>query len=71
MAASTALTREQRTQRARLAALTRWSKEDPTANAERGQAGLLDRFGARSPPSTRTCRRPNSPAALSVPAGRT
>lgn len=38
------LTPEQRTQRARLAALTRWSKEDPAANAARGQAGLLDRF---------------------------
>lgn len=38
------LTPEQRQQRARLAALTRWSKEDPAANAERGQAGLLARF---------------------------
>lgn len=38
------LTPEQRSQRARLAALTRWSNEDPAANAERGQAGLLARF---------------------------
>lgn len=39
-----ALTPEQRSQRARLAALTRWSKEDPRPNADRGQAGLLARF---------------------------
>lgn len=39
-----ALTPEQRRQRARLAALTRWAKEDPRANAERGQQGLRDRF---------------------------
>lgn len=39
-----ALTPEQRTQRARLAALTRWSREDPSTNAARGQAGLLARF---------------------------
>lgn len=40
----TGLTREQRSQRARLAALTRWSKENPKASAERGQEGLLDSF---------------------------
>lgn len=38
------LTPEQRTMRARKAALVRWSRENPKANAERGQAGLLDRF---------------------------
>jgi hypothetical protein len=41
---STRLTPAQRTQRARIAALKRWSQEDPTANAKRAQAGLLDRF---------------------------
>lgn len=44
MAASTNLTPEQRRQRARIAALARWSKEDPTTNARRAQAGLLDKF---------------------------
>lgn len=38
------LTPEQRSQRARIASLTRWSKEDPAATAARGQAGLLARF---------------------------
>jgi hypothetical protein len=38
------LTPQQRTQRARIAALTRWSQEDPAANAARGQAGLLEKF---------------------------
>lgn len=38
------LTPEQRRTRAQLAALTRWSKEDPKANAARGQAGLMARF---------------------------
>jgi len=38
------LTPEQRQLRARRAALIRWSRENPRANAERGQAGLLDRF---------------------------
>jgi hypothetical protein len=44
MAASTKLTPEQRTLRARLAALSRWAAEDPTANAERGQRGLRAKF---------------------------
>lgn len=44
MAASTNLTPEQRRHRARQAALARWSKEDPTVNARRAQAGLLDKF---------------------------
>ena len=44
MAASSSLTPSQRRQRARIAALERWSREDPKANAERGQAGLLDKF---------------------------
>jgi hypothetical protein len=39
-----ALTPTQRSQRARIAALTRWSREDPAANAARGQAGLMARF---------------------------
>lgn len=38
------LTPEQRQMRARRAALIRWSKESPAANAARGQSGLLDRF---------------------------
>lgn len=44
MAKPTTLTDEQRSQRARIAALTRWSKESPAANAARGQAGLLEKF---------------------------
>lgn len=44
MAASTNLTPEQRRERARLAALARWSREDPKINARRAQAGLLDKF---------------------------
>jgi hypothetical protein len=42
--AQSQLSREQRRLRAQIAALTRWSKEDPAANAARGQAGLLARF---------------------------
>lgn len=38
------LTPSQRSQRARIAALERWSREDPSANAARGQQGLLDKF---------------------------
>lgn len=44
MAASTNLTPEQRRLRAQQAALARWSKQDPTENARRAQAGLLDKF---------------------------
>lgn len=44
MAASTNLTPEQRSQRARLAALTRWSKEDPRENVTRASAGFLAKF---------------------------
>ena len=44
MAASTSLTETQRDLRASMAAHTRWSAEDPAANAARGQAGLLARF---------------------------
>lgn len=43
-ASAESLTRSQRRQRARIAALERWSREDPTANAARGQQGLLDKF---------------------------
>lgn len=38
------LTPEQRSQRARIAALTRWSNEDPKATATRGQNGLRARI---------------------------
>lgn len=38
------MTPDERSRRARLAALTRWSKESPAANAARGQAGLMARF---------------------------
>lgn len=45
MSSSTRLTPEQRKQRARIAAYARWSRAtDPRAAAERGQAGLLQRF---------------------------
>jgi hypothetical protein len=39
-----ALTPAQASLRASIAANTRWSREDPAANAQRGQAGLLARF---------------------------
>jgi hypothetical protein len=39
-----ALTPAQRAMRARIAANTRWSRENPAANAARGQAGLLAKF---------------------------
>lgn len=38
------LTPEQRSQRARIAAHSRWSREDPIPTAIRGQAGLTARF---------------------------
>ena len=38
------LTAEQISLRAKIAANTRWSREDPAANAQRGQAGLRARF---------------------------
>ena len=38
------LTPEQRRLRASIAAHTRWSREDPTATAEAGQAGLVAKF---------------------------
>lgn len=44
MAKRPPLTPEQRRERATIAALTRWSQEEPAANAARGQAGLLARF---------------------------
>lgn len=49
----TSLTPEQRSQRARIAALTRWAKEDPTETAARGQAGLLARFEREVDPDGR------------------
>jgi len=36
---------------ARIAALTRWSREDPRGNAERGQAGLQRKFYDATDPS--------------------
>ncbi len=38
------LTPEQRSLRASIAAITRWARENPAANAARAQAGLLERF---------------------------
>jgi hypothetical protein len=38
------LTPEQRTLRARIAASVRWSREDPARTAQRGQAGLIEKF---------------------------
>jgi hypothetical protein len=46
-----ALTPGQRSTRARIAALARWANEDPTANAERGQAGLRQKFYDQTDPS--------------------
>jgi hypothetical protein len=45
------LTPEQRTQRARIAALTRWASEDPKATAERAQAGLQRKFYNQTDPT--------------------
>lgn len=39
-----ALSPEQRSMRATIAALARWKNEDPTENARRGQDGLLAKF---------------------------
>lgn len=44
MPAARNLTPEQLTLRGRVAAHARWAQEDPAVNAERGQAGLRDRF---------------------------
>ena len=44
------LTAEQRTLRARNAALTRWSKEHPSEQGRVGQAGLLAKFEAEVDP---------------------
>ncbi|WFE44157.1 hypothetical protein [Verrucosispora sp. WMMD1129] len=38
------LSPEERSYRARLAALARWSREDPKVGAQRGQEGLLNKF---------------------------
>jgi hypothetical protein len=45
------LTAEQRSSRASIAALTRWSQEDPAANAARGQAGLRAKFYNQTDPT--------------------
>ena len=37
-------TAEERSRAARIAALARWSREDPQASAERGQVGLRRKF---------------------------
>lgn len=44
MAARTSTTPEQASLIGRKAAHARWSREDPSANAQRGQAGLRARF---------------------------
>lgn len=44
MGRSTSLTPEQRTQRARIAAHTRWAHEDPKAQAAIAREGFLKRF---------------------------
>jgi hypothetical protein len=44
MAADKTLTPAQRQQRARIAALARWAKENPVANGARAQAGLLAKY---------------------------
>jgi hypothetical protein len=44
VAASTNLTPEQRSQRARMAALARWSREDPKQTAQRASSGLRARI---------------------------
>lgn len=44
LTAQTGLNRAQRRQRAKIAACTRWSRENPAATAAAGQAGLLARF---------------------------
>lgn len=46
-----ALTPAQRKLRAQIAANIRWSREDPQANAARGQAGLQARFEREVDPS--------------------
>jgi len=40
----TSVTPQQRRMRASIAANARWSRENPAANAARGQAGLLAKF---------------------------
>lgn len=37
-------TAKERSEQARIAALTRWAREDPAANAARAQAGLRAKF---------------------------
>ena len=44
MAASTSLTPEQRTLRARGAALSRWAGEDPTESMKHARSGFHERF---------------------------
>lgn len=46
-----ALTPEQRSQRAAIAAYTRWAHEDPAANAARGQAGFYRKLYDETDPS--------------------
>jgi hypothetical protein len=45
------LTPEQRSLRARIAANTRWSRENGRANAERAQRGLLTKFYDQTDPA--------------------
>lgn len=51
MAASTNLTPEQRVQRARLAALARWSKQDSTEGTKPARDAFLARFEAEVDPA--------------------
>jgi hypothetical protein len=51
VAASTSLTPRQRSLRARRAALIRWSLDDPTELAAKGQAGLLRKFYDQTDPA--------------------
>lgn len=46
-----ALTPEQRSIRARIAAHARWSKEDPAPTIARAQAGLMDKFRRQVDPN--------------------
>jgi hypothetical protein len=53
LAADTSLTPSERTLRGRLAAQTRWAHEDPTEQAQKGQAGLLRKFEREVDPDNR------------------
>jgi hypothetical protein len=50
LAASTSLTPEQRSQRARIAALDRWSREDPVAATAPARRAFLESFERKVDP---------------------